>query len=142
MKSLEPHERFRVTRATIRAQNADPSDAHELFGRNGSQLNLISESGVYKVIMRSEKKEASQFSAWIAKEVLPSIRKTGKYALRPRSRSCAFPVWIAIGHHSSNEKFGRAFFKGAIFNGAPKETEVDGKRALGRRVGNSNSSVF
>ncbi|WP_018075986.1 BRO-N domain-containing protein [Novosphingobium nitrogenifigens] len=45
------------------------------------RLGLLSESGLYKLIMRSDKKEALEFQHWIASEVLPSIRKTGKYAL-------------------------------------------------------------
>lgn len=48
----------------------------------GSQdLLIISESGLYTLIMRSNKPEAKQFRKWVTSEVLPSIRKTGKYSL-------------------------------------------------------------
>jgi len=39
----------------------------------------INESGLYSLILRSNKEEAIQFKKWITKEVLPSIRKTGQY---------------------------------------------------------------
>ena len=42
---------------------------------------LISESGLYKLIMRSDKPIASVFQDWVTQEVLPSIRKTGSYSL-------------------------------------------------------------
>jgi prophage antirepressor-like protein len=45
----------------------------------GRKVVLVSESGLYKLIMRSDKPEAKQFQDWIAKEVLPSIRKNGGY---------------------------------------------------------------
>jgi prophage antirepressor-like protein len=40
---------------------------------------IINESGLYKLIMRSRKREAKKFVKWITAEVLPSIRKTGGY---------------------------------------------------------------
>ena len=46
-------------------------------------LNLVSESGLYDLIMQSRKPEAKAFKRWITHEVLPSIRKTGKYEARP-----------------------------------------------------------
>ena len=42
-------------------------------------LNMISESGLYTLIFRSTKPEAKAFRRWVTHEVLPSIRKTGKY---------------------------------------------------------------
>jgi prophage antirepressor-like protein len=44
-------------------------------------VSIISESGLYKLIMRSDKAEAREFQNWVTKEVLPSIRQTGCYAL-------------------------------------------------------------
>ena len=49
----------------------------------GSQdMMLISESGLYTLIMRSNKTEAKVFRKWVTSEVLPSIRKTGGYGIR------------------------------------------------------------
>ena len=44
------------------------------------QMIVINESGLYNVILRSDKLEAKQFRKWITGEVLPSIRKHGMYA--------------------------------------------------------------
>lgn len=48
-------------------------------GKGGNQLTLISESGLYKLIMRSDKPEAKGFQDWVTKVVLPAIRKDGGY---------------------------------------------------------------
>lgn len=40
----------------------------------------INEAGLYMLIFRSEKPEAENFKNWLAKEVIPSIRKTGSYS--------------------------------------------------------------
>lgn len=42
-------------------------------------ITLITESGLYDLVLSSKKKEAKDFRRWIAKEVLPSIRKNGYY---------------------------------------------------------------
>ena len=40
---------------------------------------IINESGLYNVILRSDKPEAKPFRKWVTSEVLPSIRKHGAY---------------------------------------------------------------
>lgn len=48
--------------------------------QNGGRAPLIiSEPGLYKLIMRSRKPEAHEFQRWVTHEVLPQIRKTGGY---------------------------------------------------------------
>ncbi|QRM18873.1 hypothetical protein GBK02_05440 [Dechloromonas sp. TW-R-39-2] len=44
-------------------------------------MEIISESDLYKLIMRSDKPQAKAFQDWGANEVLPSIRKTGAYVV-------------------------------------------------------------
>ena len=43
------------------------------------EMSVINESGLYTLIMRSNKPEAKKFRKWVTSEVLPSIRKTGSY---------------------------------------------------------------
>ena len=43
------------------------------------EMTIINESGLYSVILRSDKPEAKAFKRWVTHEVLPSIRRTGKY---------------------------------------------------------------
>ena len=47
-------------------------------------LKCITEPAVYKLAFRSNKPEADAFTNWIASEVLPSIRKTGKFEATPK----------------------------------------------------------
>lgn len=47
------------------------------------KTSIINESGLYSVIMRSNKPEAKPFRKWVTSEVLPSIRKTGTYTNKP-----------------------------------------------------------
>jgi len=42
-------------------------------------VTIVNESGLYNVILRSDKPQAKAFRRWITHEVLPSIRKTGTY---------------------------------------------------------------
>ena len=46
-------------------------------------MTIINESGLYKVILRSDKPEAMKFTRWVTHEVLPAIRKTGTYSVAP-----------------------------------------------------------
>lgn len=48
-------------------------------GNGGRPYLLISESGLYSLILRSRKPEAKAFRRWITHEVIPSIRKHGAY---------------------------------------------------------------
>jgi prophage antirepressor-like protein len=43
-------------------------------------VKIISESDVYRLVMRSKKEEAEKFQDWVMEDVLPSIRKRGMYA--------------------------------------------------------------
>lgn len=45
---------------------------------------IISESGLYKLVMRSDKPEAKAFQDWVTKVVLPAIRKDQKVLLVSR----------------------------------------------------------
>ena len=49
------------------------------LGLQGGETNVISESGFYTLVLRSRKKIAQPFRIWVTKDVLPTIRKTGKY---------------------------------------------------------------
>lgn len=40
---------------------------------------IVSEAGLYRLVMKSRKPEAKEFQRWVTHEVLPQIRKTGGY---------------------------------------------------------------
>lgn len=49
------------------------------------EMVCINESGLYNVLLRSDKPEAKPLRKWVTSEVLPSIRKTGSYNQKPLS---------------------------------------------------------
>ena len=51
----------------------------EVWNQPGRAPLIISEPGLYKLIMRSRKPEAKEFQRWVTHDVLPQIRKTGGY---------------------------------------------------------------
>jgi len=62
-----------------------PPESRGLLDRpldaNAKNSMYINESGLYSLIMDSKKPEAKAFKKWVCSEVLPSIRKTGSYAV-------------------------------------------------------------
>lgn len=52
-----------------------------IFKGKAARVTLISESGLYKLIMRSDKPIAKRFQDWVTRDVLPAIRKDGMYVL-------------------------------------------------------------
>lgn len=52
-----------------------------LFPGTTARVKLASESGLYKLVMRSDKPEARKFQDWVTREVLPAIRKDGAYIM-------------------------------------------------------------
>lgn len=59
--------------------------SHPIPDRLGrtQQWTIVSEPGMYEVVIRSDKPHATRFRRWIAGEVLPSIRRTGSYSPTP-----------------------------------------------------------
>lgn len=54
------------------------NDLIDSMGRSQA-TKFLSEAGVYRAVLRSDKKEAEPFIRWVTREVLPSIRKQGFY---------------------------------------------------------------
>ena len=46
-----------------------------------TKATLINESGLYSLVLSSKLPTAKQFKHWVTSDVLPTIRKTGKYAV-------------------------------------------------------------
>lgn len=69
-----------IKNATDVAKRLDTDEVtrFNLGGKSGD-TNFISESGLYAVILRSDKPNAKKFRKWVTSEVLPAIRKTGSY---------------------------------------------------------------
>ena len=64
------------------AARLDPEDVRlaDIPSTSGVQkTTLVSEAGLYALVLRSDKPEAKAFKRWITHEVLPAIRRTGAY---------------------------------------------------------------
>ena len=62
----------------VKLKNLDVKDV-PIRKLNNAGENFLTESGVYKLIFKSDKKEAEKFQEWVTDEVLPNIRKIGGY---------------------------------------------------------------
>jgi hypothetical protein len=81
-------------------------------------LNIINESGLYALVIRSNKPEAKKFRKWITSEVLPAIRKTGEYATPEAQKKKADKgdevTWkrLEIMESNANHRMAMAILKG------------------------------
>lgn len=63
----------------------DDLDTIDTIGRT-QKMTIINESAVYEMIFNSRKAEAKQFRKWVCNDVLPSIRRKGKYELEEKNK--------------------------------------------------------
>ncbi|KAA5523559.1 P22AR C-terminal domain-containing protein [Haemophilus seminalis] len=87
-----------------------------------AQVLFVNESGMYSLVLSSKLEQAKKVKRWITSEVLPAIRKTGKYQLQPQQLSLPEPekkftfefteyeleqlVWLWCGHKQMNTLLG------------------------------------
>ena len=91
-----------IKNATDVAKRLDDDERTRLnLGRQG-ETNFITESGLYAVILRSDKPNAKKFRKWVTSEVLPTIRKTGSYN-KPMSTAEKIKL-LAQGNEELNER--------------------------------------
>lgn len=66
---------------TVKMFDKDEFSTTEVIDSIGrrQQTYIISEPGLYRLVMRSRKPEAHEFKRWVTHEVLPQIRRTGGY---------------------------------------------------------------
>ena len=64
--------------------------------RGEQEMHLLSEQGLNFFVLRSDKPAALPFQRWLAGEVLPSLRRTGRYALTEQDKAVGpqVPAWL------------------------------------------------
>ncbi len=100
---LDDDERQVVDFATV--GNADGRENQTLSNFDPKTINLINESGLYSLILTSRKPEAKKFKKWVTSEVLPAIRKTGRYEIEPPRPGIPEEQWreiLSLIHAISN----------------------------------------
>ena len=92
-----------IKNATDVAKRLDEDELTRLnLGSRAGETNFITESGLYAVILRSDKPNAKKFRKWVTSEVLPTIRKTGGYN-KPMSTAEKIKL-LAQGNEELNER--------------------------------------
>jgi len=81
------------TGKTVERLDEDEKLMRTLFvsGQN-RPIWLVNESGLYALIFQSRKQEAKAFRKWVTGEVLPSLRRTGTYAVHDND-CCSATLW-------------------------------------------------
>ena len=93
------------------------------LGRQG-EAHIVNESGLYKVLFRSEKEEAKVFTKWVTKEVIPSIRKHGAYMTEQKIEEVLNDPDMII-KLATNLKLEREKKKEAGRRGGTKQAEIN-----------------
>jgi anti-repressor protein len=75
---------YRMASDATRMLDEDEKGTHQMRTPGGEQnVTVVNEPGLYSLILRSRLDEAKTFKRWVTREVLPSIRRTGGYAVTP-----------------------------------------------------------
>lgn len=69
-------------RTRLKQDGVVTTDLTDSLGRP-AQMLFVNEANLYRAIFQSKKPEAERFTDWVTEEVLPAIRKTGRYETRP-----------------------------------------------------------
>jgi hypothetical protein len=79
VSALDEDEKLTITNSEGRA------------GTGAQGFLVINEPGLYSMILRSRKPEAKVFKRWVTHDVLPTIRRTGSYAL---ANKASLPIFV------------------------------------------------
>lgn len=84
------------TNKALLGLDPDEKCEHENYSCSGRRPLIISEPGLYSLILRSRKPRARAFKRWITHDVLPALRRTGHYSMSaPSSASTAVDADLA-----------------------------------------------
>ncbi|MBX7472739.1 phage antirepressor [Streptomyces sp. MAG02] len=117
------------------------------------QATIISEAGMYEVVIRSDKPEAAAFRRWITSEVLPSIRKHGGYLTPEKAEEIISDpdVIIELAQAVKRERSARISMESLVHELEPKADmydrflDADGTYSIGnvaKMVGLSQNKLF
>ena len=97
------------------------------LGGLSGESNIVSEYGLYNLILASRKKEAKKFKRWITHEVIPTIRKHGAYmSSEVIEKTLSDPDYlIRLATNLKEEKAKRALAAAQIERDKPKVLFAD-----------------
>lgn len=74
-----------------------------LLSNKTNSIQLVSESGLYKLALNSKKQEADQLKHWLANDVLPSIRENGKYVIESDIKTISDHSIVSVQKKNSKD---------------------------------------
>lgn len=83
-KAVERHCRYGMKRTVPHPQSQDKT----------IEMNFIPESDLYRLVFRSKLPNAEKFTDWVVEEVLPTLRKTGTYAVQQAPREPSYEARV------------------------------------------------
>lgn len=92
------------------------------------KVTAVNESGLYSLVFQSRKPGAKKFRKWVTMEVLPSIRKTGSYSVKPSRKRLPVPK-------------DRDEVLGAFYAELPKWVTLENEREVAKFFGVSRHHV-
>lgn len=97
---------YRDAHNAARLLDEDEKGTHEVSTPGGYQrVTIISEPGLYALTMRSDMPDAKRFRKWVTHEVLPQIRRTGRYEAQTAiPRTYADALRLAADEHERAER--------------------------------------
>ena len=101
---------YEKTTQMVRGLDADEKGVHKVGTLGGDQnATIITEAGLYQVIMSAKTERVKPFKRWVTHEVLPQIRKTGKYGVSAKASADPFDFYM-----DRAEKLGRVGFSAGV----------------------------
>lgn len=106
---------------TMAVQRLDEDELalSSIEGKGGASVNIVSESGLYNLVLGSKKPEAKEFKRWVTSEVLPAIRKQGFYfaggeLTRERVALVKLARQLTLDVAKSKDAFARTMLSGLL----------------------------
>lgn len=97
-----------LDRKALERLDDDEKGVSSIHTPGGEQdMTIVNEPGLYGLVLGSRKPEAKRFKKWVTSEVLPSIRKTGSYSLKPKSALELAKEQVALLEHLERIEYQR-----------------------------------
>ena len=124
-KHVDSEDKCSLKRLKFRGDESSP-----LTWNTGNTI-YINESGLYSLILKSKMYKAKEFKRWVTKEVLPSIRKTGKYEFNNRPyKMLTFNINTEYDLHKKVVNFIRNNYPKAILIPTLGENQINGNMRI------------
>ena len=116
----------RMAKTRLNGDGVSSTDGVDSLGRR-TDVTMINEPNLYKLVFQSRKPEAERFADWVTSEVLPAIRKHGAYMTDGViARTLSDPDYlIMLATNLKEEKAKRALAEAQIERNKPKVLFAD-----------------